>query len=59
MSAFLLWASADTAVWLDAGVASRIGSLAVCVAGGMAVYFVVCLATGLRPRDLLLRPAAN
>ncbi len=59
MSAFLLWASADTSVWLDAGVSGRIASLAVCVIGGMGVYFAVCLATGLRPRDLLLRPRAD
>ncbi len=59
MAAFLLWASAGVADWLAAGVLARIGSLAVCVMGGIAVYFVVCIATGLRPRDLLLRPTAH
>jgi putative peptidoglycan lipid II flippase len=59
MTVFVIWLAGNTDQWLALATLERIGWLAACVLGAIAVYFVVCFATGLRPRELLFeRPGA-
>ena len=52
MGVVLWWAAGDTALWLDADVAERIGRLTGLVVGGAAVYVLAMLLSGVRPRHL-------
>lgn len=56
MTAFLLAMLSRGGDWLGAATATRVGWLAACVAGGIAVYFAACAALGLRPRMLRRAP---
>lgn len=57
MAAFLWWSSGDWLAWADWPVARRLLRLALCVGGGVVVYFGVLYALGLRYRDLRVSPA--
>ncbi|MFM7065532.1 MAG: murein biosynthesis integral membrane protein MurJ [Gammaproteobacteria bacterium] len=60
MAAFLWWAAGDWQAWTGWHWSVRVGRLAACVVGGMAVYAVVVYALGLRPADLRVpRPPAS
>ena len=52
MGATLLWARTRPGDWLLLSLSERAGSLAVCVIGGMTVYFLACYLFGLRPASL-------
>ena len=55
MCAALWYAVPDADWWLQASPWQRIGSLAMVVLGGAAVYGAVAMALGVRPRDILHR----
>ena len=57
MAAFLVWALGAAGDWLGMSVATRLSWLAACVFGGGAVYFVACLAAGLRLGTLGSEPS--
>jgi putative peptidoglycan lipid II flippase len=59
MGALLYWGSGNLNEWLAASVTVRAGKLALLVAGGAAVYFMVLYAAGIRPRHLLHRPGRH
>jgi hypothetical protein len=52
MGVTVLWARARPGDWLVLSLSERAGSLAVCVIGGMTVYFLVCYLLGLTPASL-------
>lgn len=54
MALTLYMASDDIGTWLDAGLLTRAGDLAVLVGLGMAIYGIVALGLGIRPRHLRL-----
>jgi putative peptidoglycan lipid II flippase len=55
MAASLIVLLSITGSWLEMPTAVRIGWLTVAVAGGAGVYFVVGVASGLRPSDFRIR----
>jgi len=52
MATAVLAIQPETQTWIDAGVAWRIGWLALVVGVGAAAYGLVLLLTGMRPRHL-------
>ncbi len=52
MSAVVLWTRDLAGDWLALTLTQRIGALAVCVLGGITVYFVTCYLIGLSPASL-------
>ena len=52
MAALLVWLAGGLDGWLAVDALHRAGWLALCVAGGLAVYVLALLAAGLRPGDL-------
>ena len=52
MGVTVLWARARPGDWLVLSLSERAGSLAVCVIGGMTVYFLACYLLGLTPASL-------
>jgi len=59
MAALLVWGAGDLDHWLANRASVRIMHLAALVAGGALVYFGVLIAVGVRPRQLLHRPAGG
>jgi putative peptidoglycan lipid II flippase len=55
MWALLEWLDRPLAWWLDVGVLDRAAWLAVCVAGGVGVYFLTLLVLGMRPKNFVMR----
>jgi len=56
MWGILDWLNHPLAWWLDVDALTRIGWLALCVTGGVAVYFLVLLLLGMRPSNFMMRP---
>jgi putative peptidoglycan lipid II flippase len=57
MAAFLWWAAGDWSDWSTWAAHDRVLRIALCVAGGAALYFAVLWALGLRYRDLRVAAA--
>ena len=55
MAAFLFYMASGWAAWVDYGIYTRISSLTVLVAGGLAVYLAALFASGLRWRHINTR----
>ena len=55
MAAFLLYMASGWTAWVDYGIYTRISSLTVLVAGGLAVYLAALFASGLRWRHINTR----
>ncbi|MFW5927303.1 MAG: murein biosynthesis integral membrane protein MurJ, partial [Wenzhouxiangella sp.] len=53
MAGAVSWLLPPTRVWLEAGVAWRVGQIALAVGLGGAIYALVLLATGLRPHHVM------
>jgi putative peptidoglycan lipid II flippase len=58
MSVVVLWARDRAGDWLALSILDRVGALALCVIGGIAVYFLTCYLTGLTPASLRARRSA-
>jgi putative peptidoglycan lipid II flippase len=58
MAAVLAWGAGDAQSWLAAPAWTRVGRLTFWVIVGMLIYLIGLLAAGVRPRMLLLKPAA-
>ncbi len=59
MTAFLLVALGELGDWTEIGALERVGWLAACVAGAMAVYAAACIASGISLRALGAEPRAD
>jgi len=59
MAAFLVWGSGDLRSWSAASATGRAMHLAWLVVGGAGLYLAALWLAGLRPRDVLQRPAVR
>ncbi|HEY5623517.1 MAG TPA: murein biosynthesis integral membrane protein MurJ [Gammaproteobacteria bacterium] len=59
MSAAVVWVRDRAGDWLAMSLAERVWTLAVCVLGGIFVYFAACLVVGLRPASLRSQTSAQ
>lgn len=59
MIALLEWGVPGRKAWLAWDIWHRIGNLALWVGAAMALYFLVLLLMGVRPRDLLMAPSGK
>ncbi len=57
MGAVLWWGAGDLDAWIHTDLATRVSRLALWIAVGGLVYFVVIFGLGVRPRQLLLNKA--
>lgn len=55
MLAILVWLNSDVNFWYSASTWMRVGQISVLVASGLAIYVVVLLVLGIRPRHVVHR----